>query len=102
MVGGIAAFLLFFVGLYFGIRSIVGFNRSSRAPGSVLLTCPEKKKPALVSLAAGAIGMGGFPVLDRLRIGECSLWPMSRECGQDCSRQIEARPANGWEARSHG
>jgi hypothetical protein len=94
MLVGTVLFLMIFAGLYFGIRGIRGSNLSSRARGSRLVTCPEIKKLAVVAVAAGAMVVEGFPVLDRLRIGECSRWPMRRDCGQDCLGQIEARPTN--------
>jgi hypothetical protein len=91
MVGGTAVLLILFAALYFGIRSI---SRFSRGLGSRLVTCPETKQLALVTVAAGAKGIEGFPVLDRLRTRECSRWPFRRDCGQGCLRQIKARLAN--------
>jgi hypothetical protein len=91
MVGGTAVVLILFAALYFGIRSV---SRFSRGLGSRLVTCPEAKQPALVTVAAGVKGVEGLPVLDRLRIRECSRWPFRRDCGQDCLRQIKDRPAN--------
>ena len=91
MVGGTAVLLILFAALYFGIRSI---SRFSRGLGSRLLTCPETEQPELVVVADGAKGKEGFPVLHRFRIRECSRWPFSRDCGQGCLRQIEARRAN--------
>jgi hypothetical protein len=91
MAGGTAALLILFAALYFGIRSI---SRFSQGLGPRLVTCPETKQPALVTVAARANRIEGFSVLDRLRIRECSRWPFRRDCGQDCLRQIETRPAN--------
>ena len=91
MVEGTAVLLILFAALYYGIR---GISRLSRGLGSRLVTCPETKQPTIVDVAAGAKGIEGFPVLDRFRIRECSRWPVRRDCGQDCLRQIEARPAN--------
>jgi hypothetical protein len=89
MAGETAVLLILFAALYFGIRSI---RRFSRGLGSRLLTCPETEQPELVFVADGAKGKEGFPVVHRFRIRECS--PFSRDCGQDCLRQIEARRAN--------
>jgi hypothetical protein len=91
MVGGTAVLLILFAVLYFGIRGIIRF---SRGLGSRLVTCPETKRPALVVVVAGGKGIKGFPVPDRLRIRECSHWPLGRDCGQSCLGQSEALPAN--------
>jgi hypothetical protein len=92
VVGGTAVLLISTAALYFGIRSI---SRFSRGLGPRLVTCPETKQPAIVEMAAGVEGREGFPVLDRLRIRECSRWPFRRDCVQDCLRQIDVAVTGG-------
>jgi hypothetical protein len=70
-----------------GIRVYYGFR------GTRLVTCPETHQAAMVEVAARSMGMQA--ILDKpcLRLSECSRWPMREGCGQDCLRQVEARPS---------
>ena len=78
---------------YWAYRVIHGIRVYFRFRGTRLVTCPETHKPAVVQVAARSMGMQA--VLDEpcLRLSECSRWPMRQGCGQDCLRQIEARPS---------
>jgi hypothetical protein len=55
--------------------------------------CPETHEAAVVEVTAGTVAMQ--TILDEpcLRLSKCSRWPMRGGCGQDCLRQIEARPS---------
>ena len=92
MVGVTIVMLVAVTGFYYGARSALhGAGSSTGACGSKFMTCPETAKQALVGLAPGTISSGGCRVMDRLRIGECSLWPVHQECGQSCTKQMGAR-----------
>lgn len=92
MVGVIIVMLVAVTGFYYGTRSVLqGVGSSTYACGSKLMTCPETAKQALVGFAPGKINSDGYRVVDRLQIGECSLWPVHQECGQTCAGQRGAR-----------
>jgi hypothetical protein len=78
---------------YLGHRVIHGIRVYYRFRGTRLVTCPESHQAAMVEMAASSMGIQA--ILDRpcLRLSECSRWPMREGCGQECLRQIEARPS---------
>ena len=78
---------------YWGYRVIQGIRVYSKFRGTRLVTCPETHKPAVVEVAARSMGMQAILDEPRLRLSSCSRWPMCRDCGQDCLRQIEDRPS---------
>jgi hypothetical protein len=78
---------------YWGYRVIQGIRVYFKFRGTRLVTCPETHKPAVVEVAARSMGMQAILDEPCLRLSECSRWPMRRGCGQDCLRQIEARPS---------
>lgn len=87
MVGEFVLLLIVVSGLYLAIRGFIrGSSQLPQARGSKLIACPVTKKPAIVQVAAGVMSKEGFPVLDRFKIGECSLWPA--ECEQGCLNQL--------------
>ena len=70
-----------------------------RFRGRRLVTCPETRKPAAVTVDASKAGVSAALGEARLRIQECSRWPAlkpghaeRRRCGQHCLAQIEAAP----------
>jgi hypothetical protein len=89
----LAIVVLAVVAAFLGYRVIHGIRVYSRFRGTRLVTCPETHQDAVVEVAARSMGMQA--ILDKpcLRISECSRWPMRLGCGQDCLRQIEARPS---------
>jgi len=78
---------------YWGYRVIHGIRVYSKFRGTRLVTCPETHKPAVVQVAARSMGMQAILDEPCLRLSECSRWPMRQGCGQDCLRQLEARPS---------
>jgi hypothetical protein len=78
---------------YLGYRVVRGMRVYSRFRGIRLVTCPETHKAAVVRVAASSMGMQAILDEPRLRLSECSRWPMREGCGQDCLTQIEARPS---------
>jgi hypothetical protein len=89
----IAKFVLAVMAAYFGYRVIHGIRVYFRFRGTRLVTCPETHKAAVVGAAARSMGMQAILDVPCLRLSECSRWPMRGGCGQDCLRQIEARPS---------
>jgi hypothetical protein len=77
---------------YLGYRVIHGIGVYFRFRGTRLVTCPETHQDAVVEVAARSMGVQAILDDPCLRISECSRWPMREGCGQDCLRQIEARP----------
>ena len=75
-------------------RVIHGIRVYFRFRGTRLVTCPETHQAAVVEVAARSMGMQAILDEPCLRLSECSRWPMrGGGCGQDCLRQIEARPS---------
>jgi hypothetical protein len=90
----IMLFLIVFtvVAAYLGYRVIQGIRVYSRFRGTRLVTCPETRQAAVVEVAARSMGMQAIWDEPRLRLSECSRWPMREGCGQECLSQIETRP----------
>jgi hypothetical protein len=89
----IAAVMLGMIAAYFLQRGIHGTRVYYAFRGSRLVTCPETRQRAVVELDAKSMGMQAILGSPRLRLQACSRWPMREGCGQECLRQIEARPA---------
>jgi hypothetical protein len=60
--------------------------------GTRLVTCPETKEPAAVEVDAKYAAITA-PTGERgLRLKDCSRWPESQDCGQQCLGQIVSAP----------
>jgi hypothetical protein len=60
--------------------------------GRIVITCPENRIPAGVSVDArhaAATGLGGQP---EFRLSDCSRWPERANCGRECLHQIADSP----------
>jgi hypothetical protein len=90
----ILAGLLVLVGIYAAFRLMAALSAYQRFRGKRLVRCPETRKPAAVSVAAGELAVGILGGEPRLRLSECSRWPERQECGQECLSQVEADPAS--------
>ena len=88
----IAIVLLAMVAAYLGHRVIHGIRVYLKFRGARLVTCPEARQDAVVEVAARSMGKQAILGEPCLQLSECSRWPMRGGCGQDCLRQIEARP----------
>jgi hypothetical protein len=88
----LAIVVLAVVKAYLGYRVIHGIRVYFRFRGTRLVTCPETQRAAVVGVAATSMGMHAILGEPCLRLSECSRWPMRGGCGQECLRQIEARP----------
>jgi hypothetical protein len=76
-----------------GDRVVHGIRVFFKFRGTRLVTCPETHKTAVVEVAAASMGMQAILDEPCLRLSECSRWPMREGCGQDCLKQVEARPS---------
>jgi len=60
--------------------------------GTRLVSCPETKEPAAVEVDAKYAAIIA-PTGERgLRLKDCSRWPESQDCGQQCLGQIVSAP----------
>jgi hypothetical protein len=55
--------------------------------GKRVVTCPETRAPAGVSVKAAAAAAGGS-----VRLSECTRWPERQGCGQECLQEIQEAP----------
>jgi len=89
----LATVMVTMVAAYSGYRVIHGIRVYFKFRGTRVVTCPETHKAAVVEVAAKSMGMQAILDEPCLRVSECSRWPMCKGCGQDCLREIEARPS---------
>jgi hypothetical protein len=87
----LAIVLLAIVAIYLWHRVFRGIRVFARFRKTRQVTCPETHEAAAVQVAALRMGREAILGEPRLRLSECSRWPMRVVCGQDCLRQIEAR-----------
>jgi hypothetical protein len=60
--------------------------------GKRIITCPENRQPAAVSVAAGKAAVEATLHAPDLKLSECSRWPEKAGCGQECLSQIKEAP----------
>jgi hypothetical protein len=60
--------------------------------GTMLVTCPENRKPAAVKVATLRAAAKALLGRRQVELGDCSRWPERRDCGQDCLCEIEGDP----------
>jgi len=60
--------------------------------GRRVVTCPENRHPAGVTLDSHLIMLTALGKSPQLRLESCSRWPEKGGCGQECLSQIEASP----------
>jgi hypothetical protein len=89
----IAIVLFALLAAYLGHRLIRAIRVYFRFRGTRLLTCPETREAAVVEVAAGSMAIQAILDEPCLQLSDCSRWPMRKDCGQDCLRQLEARPS---------
>jgi hypothetical protein len=89
----LAIVVLAMMAAYLGHRVIHGVRVYLRFRGTRFVTCPETHKAAVVEVAARSMGMQAIWDKRCLQLSGCTRWPMRGGCGQDCLRQIEARPS---------
>ncbi len=81
--------LLVLIAVYLGFRVIQAFRLYFKVRGPRLLTCPATRKLVLVEVAAGRMALEASVDEPYFQVKKCSRWPMCRDCGQDCLRQME-------------
>jgi len=87
------AFILSFAGLALGVAlywAFRGVRAYSRTRGKRLVTCPETHCTAAVELDAKAAALKAFRGGTYLCLQDCSRWPESKDCAQECLPQIES------------
>ncbi len=60
--------------------------------GTRVITCPENRRPAGVSVDARYAAATALGRSSELRLSLCSRWPEKAGCGQQCLTQIAASP----------
>ena len=60
--------------------------------GTRLISCPETKEPAAVEVDAKYAAFTASIGEQGLRLNDCSRWPESQDCGQQCLGQIVSAP----------
>jgi hypothetical protein len=63
-----------------------------RMRGTRIVTCPESKQPAAVTVNAAHSALSGVFDPADIQISTCSRWPAKPECDQACSREIARAP----------
>ena len=82
--------ILAFAALYFTVPYIVGTYVRYR--GTMVITCPETRKPAAVEVDTSHAALTAAFVEPDLRLKNCTRWPEKKDCGQECLLQIEVAP----------
>src|SRR5215216_3079971 len=82
--------ILAFAALYFTVPYIVGAY--ARYRGTMVITCPETRKPAAVEVDTLHAAMSAAFTEPDLRLKNCTRWPEKKDCGQECLLQIEVAP----------
>src|SRR6476659_2068792 len=60
--------------------------------GTRIVTCPESKQPAAVTVDAAYAALGGVVDPSNIEIATCSRWPGRPECAQACATEIAREP----------
>ncbi len=63
-----------------------------RMRGTRLVTCPESKQTAAVTVDAAHSALSGVFHPSDIQISACSRWPARPECDQACAREIARAP----------
>lgn len=77
-----------------GLASIPAVIILYRYSGPRVLTCPENRRHAGVTLDVRRVLASGMVSAPELRLASCSRWPERAGCGQECLSQIEGHPEN--------
>ena len=71
---------------------VVAARAYFRYRGVRVVTCPETRAPAAVSVDAGHAALSAAWDHTELRLDQCSRWPERGMCDQPCLKQIAAAP----------
>ncbi|HEV2349774.1 MAG TPA: hypothetical protein VG028_08020 [Terriglobia bacterium] len=88
--------LVYMIGIFvaggLGYVIFVAFRAYLRFYGTRLVTCPETRQAAAVSLDAPGAARESVVGTPHFRLSACSRWPERKDCGQECLGQIEKAP----------
>jgi hypothetical protein len=76
--------------LYRVIPKVAGAYLKYR--GKRVITCPETRKPAGVTVDATHAAVTAAVDYPKLRLKTCSRWPEREDCGQACLLQVQLSP----------
>jgi hypothetical protein len=80
MAGVVVTYAVLAVGAYIRMR------------GTRIVTCPETKQPAAVTVDAAHAALGVVVDPSNVEISTCSRWPGRPECAQACAAEIAREP----------
>jgi hypothetical protein len=60
--------------------------------GRRVITCPETRAPAGVTVNAGRAVLSAVTGSAHLQLSDCTRWPEREHCGQECLAQVEEAP----------
>ena len=83
------AVLMALVVVTYGALAITAYIRMR---GTRLVTCPESKQTAAVTVSAAHSVLGGVFNPSDIQISTCSRWPARPGCDQACAREIARAP----------
>lgn len=71
--------------------------------GTMLVTCPETRLPAVIRLANAGIGLAAVTGKPALWLSDCSQWPEKRGCAKGCTASVAAdsEPQRIWALVQH-
>jgi hypothetical protein len=83
-------FVLLLIGTVLVVYGAVAFAAWLRVRGTRVVTCPETRKPAAVTVDAGHAAVTAVLDEAELQLASCSRWPERGGCDQACVAQIVA------------
>ena len=85
--------MAFLLAVVLAIPLIVGSCKVwFRYRGRRVITCPENRTPAGVTVNARYAAVTALGKAPELRLSSCSRWPERAGCGQECLSQVAASP----------
>ena len=72
--------------------AVLAIGAYIRMRGTRIVTCPESKQPAAVTVDAAHAALGGVVDPSNIEIATCSRWPGRPECAQACATEIAREP----------
>lgn len=90
-------FILLLIGTVLAVYAGIALAAWIRLRGTRVVTCPETKKPAAVTIDTGHAAITAVWEKADLTLATCSRWPERRACDQGCVPQIVE---NGDETRA--
>jgi hypothetical protein len=85
-------FVLFVLGLILAVYLAIAIRTWIRLRGQRVVTCPETRGPAGVTVDVGHAAATAVREKADVRLATCTRWPERADCNQGCVAQIEASP----------